>query len=286
MADGVRLVTGASSGIGLEVAKLLAEQGHRVILTARTKEKAAKSVAAVLEYAPNAIVRSAILEITKDADTTAVIAAIKDLGGELEGVVNNAGLAGDLGCQTVTDRALGSRIMDVNYYGLKSVISSLEPYLSPTGFIVNVSSLAAYDSMGNVSEHIFNRLKNASEDDLDVLAEEFLLRYVEAENIQALDAVTGHHLYAYLFSKALVNRLTELLAKRFPKRTINAVSPGFCDTPMTIDMYSSAGKRTSREGARGVIQAIESTSGWYYEDEDGEFTRSKLVERTTKSITG
>ena len=80
------LVTGSSSGIGEAIARLLSEEGCRVVIHGRNVERAEK-VAAAIGAAGVAI---GDLKTDEGADAT-VSAARKALGGEIEIVVNNAG---------------------------------------------------------------------------------------------------------------------------------------------------------------------------------------------------
>jgi len=77
----VTLVTGASSGIGREIAQLLAQRGARVFGTARNP-KSASPVPGV------EIVR---MDVTDDASVSEAIQAIVQKAGPVEVLVNNAG---------------------------------------------------------------------------------------------------------------------------------------------------------------------------------------------------
>src|SRR6185312_12209367 len=77
------LVTGVSSGIGREIAQLLAERGARVFGTARDP-KSAKSIPGV------EIVR---MDVTDDASVTEAIKGIVQKAGPIQHLVNNAGYA-------------------------------------------------------------------------------------------------------------------------------------------------------------------------------------------------
>src|SRR6059058_4902242 len=77
----VTLVTGVSSGIGREIAQLLAQRGARVFGTARNP-KCAKPIAGV------EIVR---MDVTGDASVSEAIQGIVEKAGPVEVLVNNAG---------------------------------------------------------------------------------------------------------------------------------------------------------------------------------------------------
>merc|ERR1719158_1399485 len=71
----------------------------------------------------------------------------------------------------------------------------------------------------------------------------------------------GFPLQAYAFSKAAVNRLTELYARKLPQ-VVTACSPGFCRTPMT-EASTKRPPYSSAEGAEIVVAAAKGPSGRY-----------------------
>ncbi|WP_147108908.1 SDR family oxidoreductase [Nesterenkonia populi] len=134
------LVTGASTGIGEKTVRRLAEQGHRVVASARRKER----LDALAEAYSN--VEPYRLDITSDEEVTALVDHLKATGG-LDGVVNNAG--GALGLDKVEDGDLdGWRWMyELNVLGTLRVTQAVLPLLrdGDGGDIVVVTSTAAHE---------------------------------------------------------------------------------------------------------------------------------------------
>jgi len=90
MADRAAIVTGASSGIGLAVARMLAEQGHVVTLAAR---RADKLKLAYDELSGAGLdVQQIVADVTEEPDIRRVVAAHRDAYGRLDVLVNNAGV--------------------------------------------------------------------------------------------------------------------------------------------------------------------------------------------------
>src|SRR5262245_64234711 len=89
----IALVTGAAKGIGLEIARGLAERGHVVYLTARDAKKAKAAADAMKSRAASRVdVRPLTLDVT-DADSIRAAAAhVERESGRLDVLVNNAGI--------------------------------------------------------------------------------------------------------------------------------------------------------------------------------------------------
>src|SRR5579864_6023130 len=112
----VTLITGASAGIGTEMARVFASNGHRVAIVARRADRLnalAAEIAAGGKRAP--IVISCDLETTDAGDKIAD--ALAAAGVEVEYIVNNAGF-GLMGRATELDRAGQLGIVDVNVRAL------------------------------------------------------------------------------------------------------------------------------------------------------------------------
>jgi NAD(P)-dependent dehydrogenase (short-subunit alcohol dehydrogenase family) len=90
MGDRAAIVTGASSGIGLAVSRMLAESGHAVTMAARRPEK--------LEAACEQLrgegleVQQVAADVGDEADIARVVAAHRDAYGRLDVLMNNAGV--------------------------------------------------------------------------------------------------------------------------------------------------------------------------------------------------
>jgi len=130
--DKTALVTGATGGIGLQIAQQLAERGWTVLVGARDAARGAE-VAAELGGRP------LLLDVT-DAETIAAAAASVP---ELDVLVNNAGISLDTGAPiTETDVEAFRRTYETNVFGVVAVtnafLSALRRSAHPR--IVNISS--------------------------------------------------------------------------------------------------------------------------------------------------
>src|SRR5215207_4644277 len=90
MADRAAIVTGASSGIGLAVARMLAEEGHAVTLAARRPQKLQT---ACDELRGDGLeVQQVVANVGDEADIQRVVAAHAEAYGRLDVLMNNAGV--------------------------------------------------------------------------------------------------------------------------------------------------------------------------------------------------
>jgi ketoreductase len=129
------LVTGGSSGIGLAIARLLAEEGHALTLAARRRDKL-EAIAAGLGA------DAVVVDVTKEADCERAVAEHVSRHGGLDVLVNSAGV-GAIG--SIEDQAIKTidLQLDVNLRGLILVTRAALPHLRQSrGLIVNVASIA------------------------------------------------------------------------------------------------------------------------------------------------
>jgi 3-oxoacyl-[acyl-carrier protein] reductase len=137
----IAIVTGASSGLGLAIAKRLHEDGFHVALVARD---AARLAAAASAVGPRTEIYAADLGEAGTAD--ALGAAIRTRHGKVDVLINNAGVMARMGLEG--DHAEADSIWDqmiaVNLTGVYRLTRAVAPYLtSPGGRIVNLSSIVA-----------------------------------------------------------------------------------------------------------------------------------------------
>jgi NAD(P)-dependent dehydrogenase (short-subunit alcohol dehydrogenase family) len=90
MAERAALITGASGGIGLAIAAVLAEEGHALTLSARRPEKLEDAVAHLREAGHE--VQTVPANVADEAELKAVFTAHEERYGRLDVLVNNAGV--------------------------------------------------------------------------------------------------------------------------------------------------------------------------------------------------
>jgi NAD(P)-dependent dehydrogenase (short-subunit alcohol dehydrogenase family) len=90
MAERAAIVTGASSGIGLAIARVLGEEGHAVTMAARRPEKLEGAVAGLV--ADGLDVQGVAANVSDETEIQKVVAAHRERYGRLDVLVNNAGV--------------------------------------------------------------------------------------------------------------------------------------------------------------------------------------------------
>jgi retinol dehydrogenase-12 len=144
--DRVYLVTGANSGIGLVTARELARRGAAVILACRSPERAEPALARLRAELPGAALELLSLDLASLDSVRRAADAFLAQGRPLQGLVNNAGVAGQRG---ITEDGF-ELTFGVNHLGHFLLTLLLLPRLveSSPARVVNVSSKAHYDAKG------------------------------------------------------------------------------------------------------------------------------------------
>ncbi|MGK2929091.1 MAG: SDR family oxidoreductase [Acidimicrobiales bacterium] len=137
----VTVVTGANSGIGRATAVHLAARGHTVYGTMRDLGKGDKLDS--LADKAGATVHPVELDVSDDESVRAGMATILDAEGQVDVLVNNAGVGMNAVVEDV-DIEEAKAVFDVNYFGVIRCTQAVLPSMRAqrSGTIVNVSSVA------------------------------------------------------------------------------------------------------------------------------------------------
>ncbi|ACQ78779.1 short-chain dehydrogenase/reductase SDR [Beutenbergia cavernae DSM 12333] len=225
------LVTGSTRGLGLATARRLAEAGHHVILTGRGAADVEAAVSAL--RAEGVVVEGHPLDVTDQASVASLVAWVQERHGELDVLVNNAGILPEATATDAVDFAsvdLFRTTFETNVFGLVAVTEALLPLLRASGAarIVNVSS-----TVGSL----------AAQTDPASPWYEMLVP-------------------AYQTSKSAVNALTIQLAKKLAGTDIvvTAVCPGWVQTDLAPGNWEQA-PLTADEAAVVVAAAAVAPDG-------------------------
>jgi ketoreductase len=142
-ASKVAIVTGATSGIGLASTRLLAEQGYRVFICARSQEAVANTVKQLQHEGLEA--DGVPADVTTPEDVKRVVQAAVQRFGPIDVLVNNAGRSGGGVTAEITDE-LWLDVLNTNLTSVfrmsREVLTSGGMRGKATGRIINIASTA------------------------------------------------------------------------------------------------------------------------------------------------
>lgn len=145
--DSTALVTGASSGIGADIARSLAKRGHNVVLVARREERLAELAR---ELTANHRVRADVVavDLQTKSGRKAMLKAIAELGLRVDVLINNAGF----GSAGLFQRLKGEREAELVRLNCEVVVSLCGEFVPKmvdrgAGAVLNVASTAGFQPL-------------------------------------------------------------------------------------------------------------------------------------------
>jgi len=225
-ANQVALVTGGNKGIGLAVCRKLAKDGFKVILAARTLEKAQAACARLQTEGLNAFPLK--LDVTSDEEVTQAFGMISNQFGRLDVLVNNAGVL--LDPPRHPPDAEGASVFNAS---LDVIRASLE-----TNTFGALRLCQKFVPL--MRAHNYGRIVNLS------------------SGMGQLEDMNGGW-PGYRLSKVALNALTRILADELSGTNIlvNSVCPGWVQT----DMGGEDAERTPDEAAVPIVWAASLPDG-------------------------
>lgn len=138
--DNVVIITGASTGIGEEIAYQLTSAGAKLVLTARRVSELERVAEGVRARGGEAIIVSA--DVAREAECKNIIDAAIEKFGRIDILINNAGMTMWAKFEDIQDISIVERIMQVNYLGAVYCTHHALPHLKKSrGRIVGIASL-------------------------------------------------------------------------------------------------------------------------------------------------
>jgi NAD(P)-dependent dehydrogenase (short-subunit alcohol dehydrogenase family) len=152
------MITGASSGIGLETALKIGDAGGEVLLVSRTREKLEEVAQQVEERGGTAHVHPCDLSDLEDIDRLAQ--EVLDEHGGIDVLINNAGRSIRRSVARSYDRFHDyERTMQLNYFGALKMILAFLPGMRErkSGHIINVSSIGVQTNTPRFSAYVASK---------------------------------------------------------------------------------------------------------------------------------
>jgi short-subunit dehydrogenase len=220
MKKGWAVVTGASSGIGLEFARELARRGYPVLAVARRRERLealAREAAKLGEQ-----VEPLAADLKTDEELTMVVRRLAELG-EIELLVNNAGIAtaGDF-----LDASLNQEIgaIQLNVEAVVRLTHEVLPgmVLRNRGGIINLASVVAFQPFPHFAVYAASKAFVLSFS--EAIAEE--LKGTGVRILAVCPGAAKTEIDVFAHNEGLLGKLPSLTAERVVKTALQALNGG------------------------------------------------------------
>lgn len=156
----VILITGASSGMGHEAARMLSERGHKVYAAARRTDR--------MESLKQYDIVPLCVDVTSDESAEKAVDAVIAAEGRIDVLINNAGY-GSFGPMECVPMEEAHRQLEVNVVGVARMTRLVLPYMraQKSGRIVNVASVAGrtpiyFGGWYNASKYALEAISDAT----------------------------------------------------------------------------------------------------------------------------
>ena len=193
----VAVVTGASKGIGAQIAKSLAAAGASVVVNYASSKAGADTVVEAITAAGGKAVAVAG-DVSKAAEAQGIIdAAVKHFG-KLDILVNNSGVYGFSPIESFTEEQFHQQF-NINVLGLLLVTQAAVKHISDGGSIINIGSLVARITPPGSS--VYSATKGAVNAITGVLAQELAGRKIRVNALNpGLIETEGVHTAGFMGS--------------------------------------------------------------------------------------
>lgn len=156
----VAIVTGASDGLGKAIAQCYAENGMKVVISDINADKGTQLVEEIKANGGEAVFYKT--DVSNEADVRGVVEFAIETYGQLDGIVNNAGISAENRPMHEYSIEEFDRLTAIDlkgvFMGMKFGIEAILKSKSSGGFVVNVASLAGI--MGNSAMGIYTSAKH------------------------------------------------------------------------------------------------------------------------------
>ncbi len=154
------LITGASRGIGRATALKFAENGFAVAVNFNSRKEEAESLCRQI-VEKGGVAAPFCADVADESAVGKMLEEINEVFGEIDVLVNNAGVALPQGLFTDFDDSAAKRVFDVNVFGMMNCCRQIVPHFvsKKNGKIINISSL--WGVVGGSCEVIYSASKAA-----------------------------------------------------------------------------------------------------------------------------
>lgn len=157
--DKVAIITGSSSGIGLEIAKSYVKNGANITICGTNEEKLNKAKETIIKECSNAKVLSIKADVSNTDDVIKLFNETKNAYGHIDILINNAGIAPSKSLEEMTDEEF-VKVLNINTVGTFKCTREAVKYMKENGgSIINTSSFVSL--YGSPSQSAYSASKAA-----------------------------------------------------------------------------------------------------------------------------
>jgi 3-dehydrosphinganine reductase len=136
------VITGGSSGLGLELARMLTDSGARVALMARDRGKLEQAAGELQQRNHLARVSVIPVDVCDESAAGEAMRRTAEAGDGIDMLINSAGILREGYFETLPMKAFRD-VMEINYFGILHATRAALPYLKASrGRLVNIASMA------------------------------------------------------------------------------------------------------------------------------------------------
>ena len=159
------IITGCSRGIGYQLAKLFAEDGHEVLALSRNEKP--------VQELENGNITTFSFDLQRESDLEKLNSILDTKWKSVDILINNAGSLINKPFLETSSQEFRS-VYETNVFGLAAVIRTVLPYLSRQGHVVNISSMGGIQGSAKFAGlSAYSSSKGAVITLTELLAEEF-----------------------------------------------------------------------------------------------------------------
>lgn len=149
------IITGASQGLGLAIARAYVNAGARVAICGRDAETLAAAHGELRRAAGHGRVISEVADVAEDSDVQRLVGRAVDEFGRTDILVNNAGVYGPLGAIEEIDWSSWARAIEINLMGSVLLCRAVLPHFKKNryGKIIQLSGGGATNPLPRISAY-------------------------------------------------------------------------------------------------------------------------------------